>query len=390
MDEISSHPQGYIIHTLPVLPGVVFLNGNTPVGIYYAVMTAIQLVDAKMPVFHNALVVDYPDFENRFITINVWPEVAGTDLTGTVGELTSLKLNGAFSRSPMEGYVSGDVFKVRYLPVWPKEPVDSTLDYAWPIPTGSAAIEVKGLQESVSPIPDFVIPALFHNQLLDYAIDGAGEDGNNGSPSMYAGSNWFSMNTDAADFERYSKINSAKPIFMDNSMQASTAPGQFGGTLPWYPGKLRMFNLFEPFSNTEIREYYDRLDHSLYWTNLAAGSEINLIRLSTAADFMWNSTGYEPDNSLWRVLVSRYGAESARVLVDFADQYSLLLEIYQKLRIGEPLPRSLKNVQSDINKLSVICSNLEKHLGSHPLLRELLSLESTLKNDLRPYFQPSP
>lgn len=390
LNEIQSHSQGYIIQTLSGLPGVVFLKANNPVGIYYAVMTAIQLIDPKMPVFHNARVVDYPDFENRFVTLSGLTEDDG-DLTGTIGELSALKLNGAFSRIPSEGITSNRHFTVRFLPVWPEEPIDSTLGYIWPVQSGLAAIEVQGAPNGPSPLPGFVIPALFHNQLLDYVMAGQADEESNGLPRLYAGSNWFSMHTDAADFERYTKNLSARPFFMDNSMQANTSKGQYGGTLPWYPGKLRLYNLFEPFGNVGIRTYFDRIDNDLYWTNLGAGSEINLIRLATAADFMWNSAGYSPDLSLWRVLMSRYGAESARMLVDFADQYGLLLEIGQKLRTKEPLPRSLKNIQADIDKLNTLYAKLEEQMGpDQPLLRELLTLENAVKEDLQPFFQSLP
>jgi hypothetical protein len=63
--EIAGHTQGYYIFTPHDLPYVVFLGGNNSQGIYYAVLSAMQLIDGKQPVFHNAQIVDYPDFGNR-------------------------------------------------------------------------------------------------------------------------------------------------------------------------------------------------------------------------------------------------------------------------------------------------------------------------------------
>jgi hypothetical protein len=167
---------------------------------------------------------------------------------------------------------------------------------------------------------------------------------------------------------------------MDNSMLTSSQWGQYNGAYPYYPGKVRLFNIFEPFMNEGIRDHLSRLDTSLYWINQPARTEMDVIRLSTAADFMWNTRDYDPDYSLWKVLVSRYGIDAARELIHFANQYGLMLETELKLLRNEQVQRNLKNIRQDLTVLSVSTRNLEKWLGSdHPLMKDIRSLHTLLK-----------
>jgi hypothetical protein len=85
--EIASRPQGYFLYTTSDLSNLVFLGANTSTGIYYAALTAVQLVDDRKPVFHNVLVIDYPGFENRYITTG--------NMKIAAGEMVKYKVNGA-------------------------------------------------------------------------------------------------------------------------------------------------------------------------------------------------------------------------------------------------------------------------------------------------------
>ena len=64
----------------------------------------------------------------------------------------------------------------------------------------------------------------------------------------------------------------------------------------------------------------------MYWINQPARTQIDVIRLATAADFTWNTRDYDPDFSLWKILASRYGVDAARELIHYADHYGLVLE----------------------------------------------------------------
>ena len=174
-----------------------------------------------------------------------------------------------------------------------------------------------------------------------------------------------------------------KPVFMDNSMLISTAWGHYGGNDPDYPGKIRLFNLFQPFADTGIIEFISLLDTSLFVVNQPVSSEIEIVRLATAADFMWNAKQYSAELSLWKVLLTRYGAENARSLIMYAEKYSLMLEILLKLRLNIQVARNAKTGQQIMSELTSILADLSIKMGSQKkLVKELQTLNAGLRNHL--------
>jgi hypothetical protein len=401
--EIAGHQQGYYIFTPHDMPHVIFLGGNSSQGIYYAVLTAMQLIDGKLPVYHNAMVVDYPDFENRYYTLGDLPDQStARHLAAISGELAAYKMNGVFytvkgqqdlpqvspvimyrdnvPQQPLFGFgiisktgeqdIKAD--RVIFAPGW-IIPEDSTLCYP--------AVMNLALSDTVVAPRTLLIAPVYNNYLLDYLqyMNQVSLHPVSAS-SFYSGSSFFSMNTDDADFSRYIAYTHSKPVFMDNSMLSASQWGQYNGAYPFYPGKIRLFNIFEPFLNQDIRYHLGQLDTSIYWINQTARSEIDIVRLATAADFMWNTRDYDPDYSLWKILASRYGVDAARELIHYANQYGLMLETELKLQRNEQVQRNLKNIREALSVLSVSTRNLEKWLGSdHPLIKDIHSLNTALK-----------
>lgn len=403
--EIAGHSQGYYLFTPNDLPNVVFLGGNNSQGIYYAVLSAIQLIDGKQPVFHNARIVDYPDFENRYFTLsNMSDQSVSGRYTEISGELAAYKMNGVFyiarakndlvkgsplsiysdkaSQQPLFGLgiISQDMTidpgikadKVVYAPAWIL-PEDSTLCYP-------VFLNLTLSDSSITPKSMLIAP-VYNNCLLDYLQYMNQVTLNSSSVTrFYSGSSFFSLNTDDANFARYFTYTHSKPVFMDNSMLTSSQWGQYNGAYPYFPGKMRLFSIIEPFMNSGIRDHLGQLDTSMYWINQTARSEIDVIRLATAADFMWNTRDYDPDYSLWKVLASRYGTDAARELIRYANQYGLMMETELKLQRNEQFQRNLKKIREDLTVLSVLTRNLEKRLGSdHPLMRDIHTLNTLLK-----------
>ena len=170
---------------------------------------------------------------------------------------------------------------------------------------------------------------------------------------------------------------------MDNSMQMYTPWSHFGGSDPWYPGKARLYNIFAPFDNEPIKEHFTRLDSSCFWINMTAGSEIDIIRLATAADFMWNASAYSAERSLWKVLQSRYGAETSRELIRYADKYGLMIETLFRMQVKGQLARNLKNGQQILSELHGLVNSVGNRLGSdYQLVKELRTLNAALQQKM--------
>ena len=70
---IRDKQQGYIIQAEQVGSShVVFLWGETPIGCFNAAATAVQLLEDKECIYHNASVIDYPDFLERAYVFKNW------------------------------------------------------------------------------------------------------------------------------------------------------------------------------------------------------------------------------------------------------------------------------------------------------------------------------
>jgi len=426
--EIQGHSQGYFIYSPPDQPGLVYLDGNNPTGVYYAVLSAIQLIDARQPVFHNAKVIDYPDFENRFYTLGNIPDPSAVrTYAGFARQLEDYKMNGAYwfrrdsvgnnpgiSAAGLKEILSGmgrfDLGYVRtqlpddsnrYHPgmIYAPEmvmPDDTTLSYPFPVILKSQDIAGRNSGNLVTgttsrTLKYYFMHPVFNNQLMDYS-DYAAHENRNEIPVafVYSGSSYFSVNTDEADINRFIMFAGRKPVFMDNSMLTTSIRDQYRDDYPYYSGKIRLFNIFEPFGNTSILDYYNRLDNSMFWVNYSASSETDIIRLATAADFMWNMRSYNPEYSLWKVLMSRYGSDAARAIVHYADQYGLMLEIESKLIKREQIPRILKNLRGDFQRLADTGKNVEKILGpNHNLSKEISSLNTSLRTRMEKFIKPT-
>ncbi|MBN2481654.1 MAG: hypothetical protein JXB19_07940 [Bacteroidales bacterium] len=457
--EIEGHDQGYFIYTPDDMSNMVFLNGNNETGVFYAVLTAVQLFDSKQPVFHNARIIDFPDFEKRHYIIPDWDAGSMTDHGLQMSEeLARYKFNGAtldinpgnavasvyrnleqfhdlygpddlftvygmissnqihpgspavdpvpFIENDMKKYqwmrntadlaLSAGMDGIIYAPSF-RLPDDSSLCYTYPLtpeadrdPADNHIAAIRSLVSGGYPGRDILYcPPLFNNELLDLSntfgpMDMAGVED---ISILWSGSSFFSVNTDDADLERFvGQTGGRSPVFFDNSMIMASQWGQYGGTVPYYPGRLKLFNIFEPFGNTGIREIFHGLDRSHIFINQIAGSEIDLIRLATAADFIWNMNQYDPDYSLWKVLVMRYGVDVACEVVAYAANYGEMLEILLRLGNNEQVARNLKNGQDKLQAMDLQVLFMQDILGiEHNLIRQLRSMHQTLGKELGNY-----
>lgn len=409
LSDISHHQQGYFIYSPGDMPNLVILGSESRAGIYYAAQTILQMIDGKLPVFHNHRVVDYPDFINRFYAIENIRNINEAKQQGEfVRELVAYKINGAFTLSETQNLPAAsdelqsqmalismeNLFSFVRLPHF-ISPDDSTLSYKYPL----RLADIDGAK--INPVddpfpylirgfndyPELILPPVFHNQLMDnsdyseqpYHFDEEVK-------CMYCGSSFYSINTDDADIERYMTYTRNKPVFMDNSMRISSPGAQYGGSGRFYPGKLRLYNIFEPFVNTGIRDHFPKLDSITFFINQPVDGEIGIIRMATAADFMWNANTYSRDYALWKVLISRYGAANARELIRYADKYGMMLEIMLRLDLKIQTVRNFKTGQQIIADLTVLVAGIGERLGSqHKLIQELQMLNAGLRSRLSSY-----
>jgi hypothetical protein len=88
---IRDKQQGYIIKAERVgNTQVIFLSGATPLASYYAAATAVQLFEKDSCVYHNATVIDYPDFLGRSFVFKKWEN--SQELANDIGAMERMSL----------------------------------------------------------------------------------------------------------------------------------------------------------------------------------------------------------------------------------------------------------------------------------------------------------
>lgn len=140
-----------------------------------------------------------------------------------------------------------------------------------------------------------------------------------------------SLKIDQVDVLRLETSINRKPILWDNSLYARTIEAKDGGYISNYPGKIQLCGLFEPFDIDIAPGIESKFENSKVLFNGPSNSELFKIKLATAADYSWNSKAYDPEFSLWKVLVNSLGKENAIELIRFNDTYFKLVSYFRKI-----------------------------------------------------------
>jgi beta-N-acetylglucosaminidase len=231
----------------------------------------------------------------------------------------------------------------------------------------------------------------YNNELIDYSLGYADvfmaalmEDMDKGVSFLWSGSSFYTVRTDAADIFRYNNLLNRSPVLLDNSLLTSSKGACFNGSAPYYPHKLRLYNFFEPYSNDELRYYKDRINTNRVFINQSVQSELEKIKVLTALDFYWNMEDYDPDFSLWKILVSLYGQEVAKELMDFGDAFAALLEINLLLQQNNQVKKNYTSGTETLASLKELLDHIAEGLGkNHPLVGELKSLYDDGQNTFK-------
>ncbi|MCF8379641.1 MAG: hypothetical protein K9H49_08705 [Bacteroidales bacterium] len=145
-----------------------------------------------------------------------------------------------------------------------------------------------------------------------------------------------------------------------------------------YPGRALTGSLFHGFDTNLIGISPEMLNNECV-LDLEKFSELNVIRLLSSLDYLWNSSAYSPSFSSWKILVMLYGKETARTLVMFNDTYyKLSATIIDLDKLGYNL-RISKTGESLISELNDYWDIITVDLASHT---DLLNDLSDLKNAL--------
>ncbi len=196
------------------------------------------------------------------------------------------------------------------------------------------------------------------------------------SKQLWTGPVTYSTIIDDVDFARFTSESMLPVLFFDNTLTGRKEDLVMGGYSSKYPGKAATGVMFEPYG-VELAPDIRTLVKNECIMNVGDLDELTLIRLATAADYLWNNTGYDPWLSTWKILLSRYGRETGEELVYFNDLYYNLLAVCLKLENEGYNPKLLKTGDEIVVQLDAHWGNLKVMLQKNV---DFLDDLSDLKN----------
>ena len=478
LQPIGNTQQGYIIKAEQVGKShVVFLWGETPIGNFNAAATAVQLFDNDECIYHNATVIDYPDFLGRSYVFKNWKNKKelqndldalermslyklnkvyfgynrtkknwhqidllyreGVKAAGRIfeesgvmslavmvnpyshfamgqsAEKLSDQLRYTWTHSSPESFkMLQDVYKIGleagadtimllsddYLPHTGKNPFHYSLytledmNQFLNLQNAQAHLINKLKQWIDTDYPDTrfeFCPPWYSNEFIDRS-DGKAEvyfkeltfQVPQDVVVIWTGPTIRSLSIDMADLHRYKSLIGRWPMIWDNTLYArNLETKRYGGYTTYYPGKVRMCNLFEPYDTYKPKDF-QRYNHGRQmYTNGSAYSEVYKIKFATVADYEWNTAAYNPELSLWKVLCRTYGPAVAKKLIRFSDAYYGIYGTCLRMEIEGIKDKYINNGKRFINDLDDCLSEISQALPvNQPLLKELKNFRDKQKS----------
>jgi hypothetical protein len=190
---------------------------------------------------------------------------------------------------------------------------------------------------------------------------------------IWTGPTVRSLSVDMADLQRFRALIGKWPMFWDNTLYArNMATKRYGGYPTHYPGKVRMCNLFEPHDTYRPPAFYTYSDGRHMFTNGDASSEVYRIKFATVADYLWNTSAYQPELALWKALCGAYGSECARHLLHFNDAYYGLYDVCLRLELEGVTAAKVEPGRAFLRQLDGYLAGISGQLtATHPLVAEL-------------------
>jgi hypothetical protein len=201
---------------------------------------------------------------------------------------------------------------------------------------------------------------------------------------IWTGPTIRSLSIDMADLNRYKSLIGRWPMLWDNTLYARNLETQrYGGYTTYYPGKVRMCNLFEPYDTYRPKGFEKYNDGRHVYINANAYSEVYKIKFATVADYLWNTAAYHPELALWKVLCRKYGPALAEELLRFNDAYYGLYDIFLRMTFEGVNDTYIKHGKIFLKDLEHCLRNISLALtAKQQLLKELENYRDRQKKRL--------
>jgi hypothetical protein len=198
---------------------------------------------------------------------------------------------------------------------------------------------------------------------------------------LWSGPSQQSQSIDEADLFRYSGLMDRELVLLDNSLNALPDILSDTSLSMNLSLKLRTLNVFDPYQVKFTGHSLPGAPAGKILINSPLDTELMRIRIATAADYMWNTRSYDPDLSLWKVLVSRYGMDAAMSLYRFNESYMTVFASLTAFKNDIGNQRHARQIKDQIKVMQETLEILDGQIPHHPgLLNELKSLKLDLEH----------
>ncbi len=198
---------------------------------------------------------------------------------------------------------------------------------------------------------------------------------------LWTGPSIRSADISKVDFKRYQELSGRELVLMDNTLGSLSDLSFDTLSMNGNHMKLRSLSLFDPFA-VDFSDPFALLEgNGKMLVNAPLSSEIMKLRMATAADFMWNTGDYNPDISIYKVLVSGFGEIITTELYVFNDAYYSALASIIGLRNGMEQQRTIRHINVQFDLMEETLHNLDRSLVDRPeLLNELKQLKQSVES----------
>jgi hypothetical protein len=176
---------------------------------------------------------------------------------------------------------------------------------------------------------------------------------------------------DNVEKERIHKLVNQYPKYYSKDLNPFSSEKEDNLFKKYSPGRLRMSSIFEHFELSLPENHKNTEISASFSANTELHGELDKIKIATLANYLWNSTNYDPDFSLLCVLINRYGKEHAFNLIRFNELYQGIYEMCMKFRNRGYKKKYIRNADEYVNQLSALMDRLNSSFEHEVLLKEL-------------------
>ena len=383
LNEIENKHEGYFIHCIHDTINVIFIYGNDERSLCYAVQTAMHLFnDFK---YISCKIIDFPSTDMRSVIIS--QELLSQDLKGIISKY---RLNGIFK--------PGVPFHDQNLEIYP---VVSSNDFYIPgnksdkvILNGDQVLNKSDLGKVIktSKKHNTQLESLLRSGLEVYFISPFstnqriknepvvcqlymnGIHTNNNLHFLSYGEQKQSQYFDDIQRLYYIQNTGVNPLIVDNFQDAKSPEVKMNAYFSFYPEKIPMGNIFDPFD--PMNTSFKTSERLLY---IKSTDILTMFRLATFGEYLWDPDNYNPDLSLFKVMVKEFGIETAKYLYYFNDAYCGLFSTIQKMKSEG---NSARIMRSSENEIAMLNKSLEEIIKRIPERKEIIDFLYVLKRSL--------